>query len=200
MARRDPSTDPRLQLEPASGRTRFWLFLLTVVLPAGFATVAMTFAGNGNSLEQFFADSMVPARLMGPLLVAAFTGVLWLVLDWAMRRHRLSLDAGALTVTTSFYKDRVALSDLQLDQARVIDIDEHPERKPMLRSNGYSLPGFNSGWFRSRKFKKLFVATVGGKRLLWLPTKRDHTLLLQPHNPQALLDRLRELHEHPADL
>ncbi len=195
MAHRDSLTDPRLQLEPASGRARFWLFLLSVVLPVGFTTIAMAFAGNGNSVERFLADSMIPTRLLGPLLVTAFTGVLWLVLDWAMRRHRLSLDAGALTVTTSFYKDRVALSDLQLDQARVIDIDEHPERKPMLKSNGYSLPGFNSGWFRSRKFKKLFVATAGGKRLLWLPTTRGHTLLLQPRNPKALLDRLRELNE-----
>lgn len=191
-------TDSRLQLEPPSARTRFIFFLLCVVMPAGLSTVAMTLSGNDDMFGHPMADIMVPTRLAGPLLVTAFAVVLWLLLDWAMRRHRLSLDDGALTVTSSFYKDRVALSDLQLDQARVIDIDEHPERKPLLKSNGYSLPGFNSGWFRSRKFKKLFVATAGGKRLLWLPTTRGHILLLQPRNPKALLDRLHELSEqHP---
>jgi hypothetical protein len=56
-----------------------------------------------------------------------------------------------------------------------------------------ALPGFRSGWFRSRTFKKLFVATAGGKRLLWLPTSRGHALLLQVRQPQVLLERLREL-------
>lgn len=194
------NTNPRMQLEPASGRTRLILFLLCVALPVGFTAAAMAFSGNGNSVERFLANSMIPARLLGPVLVTALTGVLWLVLDWAMRRHRVSLGDGTLTIRTSFYKNRIALSDLQLDQARVIDIDEHPDRKPLLKSNGYSTPGFNSGWFRSRKFKKLFVATAGGKRLLWLPTTRGYTFLLQPRNPKALLNRLRELSEQPTPL
>jgi hypothetical protein len=80
-----------------------------------------------------------------------------------------------------------------LDAAREGAIDEHPELKPMLKSNGMALPGFRSGWFRSRAFKKLFVATAGGERLLWLPTRRGFALLLQPRQPQALLDRLHEL-------
>lgn len=187
--------DARLQLEPPSGRTRFFLFLLCVVLPVGFTTIAMALAGNGSVFERFMAGSMIPTQLLGPSLVTAFTIVLWLFLDWMMRRQRLSLSDGALTIRTSFYRDRIVLSDLQLEQARVIDIDEHPERKPLLKSNGYSVPGFNSGWFRSCKFKKLFVATAGGRRLLWLPTTRGYFLLLQPRNPKALLDRLRKLNE-----
>ncbi len=197
-SRTGTGNDPRLQLEPASGRTRFILFLLCVVLPVGLSTVAMTLSGDGSLFGRYMDDIMIPPRLAGPLLVTAIAVVCWLLLDWAMRRHRLSLGDGALTVRTSFYKDRTMFSELQLDQARVIDIGEHPERKPMLKSNGYSLPGFNSGWFRSRKFKKLFVATAGAKRLLWLPTTRGHGLLLQPRNPKALLDRLHELSEqHP---
>jgi hypothetical protein len=29
--------------------------------------------------------------------------------------------------------------------------------------------------------------------VLWIPTRRDKVLLLQPHRPDALLERLREL-------
>ena len=42
----------------------------------------------------------------------------------------------------------------------------------LLKSNGYALPGFRSGWFRLRNWQKAFVATSDGERVLWLPTSR----------------------------
>src|SRR5690606_41086090 len=47
--------------------------------------------------------------------------------------------------------------------------------------------------FRLRNGNKALVATVGGRRALWLPTQLGYDLLLEPVRPQALLDRLREL-------
>jgi hypothetical protein len=101
-------------------------------------------------------------------------------------------------VVTTFYRQRLALSQLQLDRARVIELGEHPELRPWLKSNGFALPGFRSGWFRTRGFKKLFLATAGGGRLLWLPTTRGDALLLQPQRPEALLERLREMARPPS--
>lgn len=200
MHARNPDTDPRLQLEPPGSRAYLWLFLLCVALPVALSGVALAFAGDDNPMQRILSDSMIATRWLGPLLVAAVTGAIWLVLDLAMRRHRLTLDENALTVRTSFYTNRLAISELRLDHARVLDLDEFPQRKPFIKTNGFALPGFRSGWFRSREFKKLFVATADGKRLLWLPTTRDHTLLLQPRSPQVLLDRLRQLHNHPTHL
>jgi hypothetical protein len=193
----DNKLDPRLQLEPASGRSRLWLLLLTVVLPVSLSLVLPLLAGGDNATAHLIDDSLVASRwldqLLGPLLVAAITGVAWFVLDLLMRRHRLRLDAAGLEIATTFYRQKLALSELLLDTARVVSIDEHPELKPMLKTNGMALPGFRSGWFRSRAFKKLFVATAGGEQLLWLPTRRGHALLLQPRHPRDLLQRLGEL-------
>jgi hypothetical protein len=203
MASRERSTDdPRLQLEPASGRSHLWLWLLGAALPIVLGTVVSLLARTGSRSGSLLSSDWqvrlragltLPDHLLGPLLVACIALVVCALLAWLMRRHRLRLDAAALDITTSFYHQRLPLSDLQLDAARVIAIDERPELKPMLKTNGMALPGFASGWFRSRAFKKLFVATAGGQRLLWLPTRRGFALLLQPRQPQALLDRLREL-------
>jgi hypothetical protein len=202
MAARDPSTnDPRLQLEPASGRSRLWLLLLTVVLPVSLSLLLPLLAGGDHAAARFIDDSLVASRWLGrwigPLLVAAITGMAWCVLDRLMHRHRLQLDGQGLAIVTTFYHQHFALLDLQLDTAKVIDLDEYPELKPMIKSNGMALPGFRSGWFRSRAFKKLFVATAGATRLLWLPTRKGHDLLLQPRQPQVLLDRLREMAAQP---
>jgi len=202
MATRPASSpDPRLQLEPASGRSRLWLVLLTVVLPVSLSLLLPLLAGGDNPATRFIDDSLVASRWLGrwigPLLVAAITVVAWRVLDRLMHRHRLQVDDKGLAIATTFYRRQLALSDLQLDTARVVDLDEHPELKPMIKSNGMALPGFRSGWFRSRGFKKLFVASAGATRLLWLPTRKGYDLLLQPRQPQALLDRLREMAAPP---
>ena len=97
-----------------------------------------------------------------------------------------------------FHRRRLTLAELRLDQARVIDLAERTGFKPALRSNGTSLPGFHSGWFRLRNRSRAFVAIAGGSRVLWLPTTRGYDLLLQPPQPQALLQHLRELAAAPA--
>lgn len=193
----DNELDPRLQLERVSGRSRLWLLLLTVVLPVSLSLVLPLLAGGDNPAARFIDHSLAASRwldqLFGSLLVAAITSLIWFLLDRLARRHRLQFNAGGLEIVTTFYRQKLAFPELQLEAARVISIDEHPELKPMLKSNGMALPGFRSGWFRSRAFKKLFVATAGGGQLLWLPTSRGHALLLQPRQPRILLQRLREL-------
>lgn len=185
--------DPRLQLEPVSSRSRLWLLSLTVALPVLLSIVLPLLAGRDDAVSRFIDDSLLLTRILGPLLVTVVTVLIWVVLDRAMQRHRLQLDADGIEVVTTFYRNRIALSQLQLDAARVLDLGEHPELKPWLRTKGMSLPGFNSGWFRTRGWKKLFIATADGERLLWLPTTRGHALLLQPRQPQALLDCLRDM-------
>ena len=203
MIVRVPSNDdPRLQLEPASGRSRLWLWLLGAALPIALGAAVSLLARPGQSTDDLLAGDWrvrlwagftLPDYLLGPLLVAAIALIVCVALDRLMRRQRLRLDGTGLDIVTTLYHQRLSLSDLQLDIARVVAIDERPELKPLLKTNGVALPGFRSGWFRSRSFGKLFVATAGGERLLWLPTTRGHALLLQPRQPQRLLERLREL-------
>jgi hypothetical protein len=178
---------PALQLQPVTARTRLLVAVLDVALPLLIAATAMALLDR--SQQKLIGDS---ATLTLTCLVA-LVGAIALAIDWGMRRHRLTLDAGGLEVATSFYRRRLALAELQIDQARVIDLDERTEFKPVVKTNGTSLPGFHSGWFRLRNMRKALVATVGGKRVLHLPTTRGFDLLLQPRRPQALLERLQEL-------
>ena len=178
MARERTTTaeavDAPWQLQPASIRARLLMIALcTVPLLVGVIVVG----------ERW--KVAVPA-VIGVSLLAV-------LLDVLMRRHRVLVDASGLEVVTAVYRRRLAWPELDLEAARVFSLDEYPGRKPMIKTNGMSMPGFHGGSFRSRCLDKLFVANVGGKRLLWLPTTRGYTLLLEPRRPQALLERLREL-------
>lgn len=170
--------DAPWQLQPVDARARLVLALLCIGVPM-LATVVVS-------------RSLPESALVFALVLAA-----WCVLDRLMRRHRVAVDGSGLEVATAMYRRRLAWSELKLDAARVISIDEHPERKPRFKTNGMAAFGFRAGWFRSRDLARLFVATTGGERLLWLPTTLGYTLLLEPRRPQALLERLRELAPPP---
>jgi len=187
------SNDVALQLVPAGNRSRAWLFALTVgvPVPATMFGVAMGHVPIGESL--WGTGDRGADALIAMLVVAVATGAIAMFLAFMLKRHRLQIDDAGIEVVTTFYRQRIAFPEMKLDAARVIRLDEHPDLKPLLKSNGYALPGFRSGWFRLRNWHKAFVAASDGERLLWLPTTRGFDLLLQPKDPQRLLARLREL-------
>lgn len=186
MAARD-TQDPRLQLEPPNMRAYWLLLVLVVALPLGLVLVLPVAGGDVATGDP------VRAKLYAALGVGAVLLAVSGLLGAMMRRHRLVHDAAGIELATTFYGRRLAWPDLRLDEARVLSLGERTEVKPVFKSNGMSLPGFRSGWFRSRALERMLVATAGGDRVLWIPTTRGYSLLLQPRNPRAALERLREL-------
>ncbi|MFC3715953.1 hypothetical protein ACFONC_07310 [Luteimonas soli] len=186
-------SQPPWQLEPVSATARLWLLALAVLLPMGIVAGSLVFTINDPAPKRLIGDS----EWLTILIIVGGTLLLCLAIHWvisrAMRRHDITLDDDGLAVRTTFYSRKLGWSELQLPQARVVDLDEHTELKPMLKTNGTSLPGLRSGWFRLRNRHKALVAMGSGPRVLYLPTTQGYDLLLQARQPQALLERLREL-------
>ena len=189
----NPENDPRLRLAAPGGRAGAWLFALAFLLPLAITAVAFVLPVVQAGPPRLLAGSMpltVAASLGGLVLLC---GALWWVLHRFMHRQALLLPGGVLEVRSSFYRCRTPLAELKLEQARVVDLDEHTELRPMLKTNGFSIPGFRSGWFLLRSRRRSFVAIADGRRKLWLPASGRHDLLIEPVDPAALLARLREL-------
>ena len=214
-----PAHDPRLQLAPPGPRARLWLFLLAVVLPLAIAGASLAFAALRGRHLKLLGDSL-------PLTVAATLGgvavvvlSLWWLLGWAMHRQSLQIEGQALMVRAGLYRCRLPLPELDLEQARTVDLDERPELRPSRwGGNNFTLPGFRAGWFLVHGHGRTFVAIAEGRRVLWLPgRKRPSTdagrsafrrliplvirhpgLLIEPRDPAAVLARLRELAGTPT--
>ncbi len=145
------------------------------------------------------AFSAVIARLHAPQ-----PGLAWLVpllaagavpgaLAWALKRRRITIDGDELRVASTFYTRRIAVQALDLDRARIVDLAEHDEFAPRMKTNGYGLPGLRSGHYRLRNGARGFCLLTDRERVLVLPQRDGRYLLLSPEKPQALLARLREL-------
>lgn len=191
-----PVDEPRFQLVPPGPRARAWLFTLCLLLPLVLTAATLAIPGLTGNATSLVGGSvpLTVALVLGGLVLLC--GALWWVLARFMRRQALRVSADALEVCSSFYRCTTPLAELKLDQARLVDLDERTELKPTLKTNGFSIPGFHSGWFLLRNRRRSFVAIADGRRKLWLPGSGRHDLLIEPADPAALLARLRELATH----
>ena len=162
-------------LAPLTMRT--WVLLGVVVL-----AVAVSL------LWSFHDHAATPERWLVPTVVV----VIVLAILASIQRRGIALRDGMLLVRASLYTRKVPVAALRLDEARILDLDEHTQFKPLLKTNGYSIPGFHAGNFRLRSGDRAFCLLTGDGRALWLPRSDDsQSLLLSPERPQALLDALR---------
>src|SRR3546814_919991 len=189
---------PSWQLEPVSATARLWLLALAVLLPMGIIAGTLVYTANDPTPKNLIADN----EALTIAIVIGGTLLLCLAIHWvisrAMRRHQITLDGDGLAVKTTFYSRKLGWGELQVQQARVVDLDEHTELKPMLKTNGTSFPGLRSGWFRLRNRRKALVAMGSGPRVLHLPTTPANDIQLQARHPHAPLERTPAPQPAPA--
>ena len=185
--------DPRFRLAAPGSKAGIWLLVLCFIIPVVIAAFGVAVPVlRGDSVNLIAGDPMLTAMVV--LTAVLLAGIaLWRVMARFMHRQLLVMSPAALEVRSSFYLCRMPLADMKLDQARVVDLDEHTELRTTIKTNGFSIPGFHSGWFLLRNRRRTFVAISDGRRKLWLPGSGRHDLLIEPVDPAALLARLREL-------
>ena len=158
------------------------LLAALLALPAGVVLVAW--------IQQESGDPSQVAGLGAGLLGIGVVGVLTMV---GLVRRRVTLEGGRLRVQAGLFTHTVGAGELDLDRARVIDLAERTELRPVVKTWGMSLPGYHAGHFRLRdKLGKAFCLVTDRERVLWLP-HRDATtqLLLSVQQPRDLLEALK---------
>ncbi|MFQ6372804.1 PH domain-containing protein [Shewanella sp. YIC-542] len=134
----------------------------------------------------------VPATIL--LAIMGFTG--WLY--WQANAAGLTLSAKTLDIRVPLYSQSIALTHLQVSQAKVINGADEARPSLSLRTNGVGMPGYHLGWFRLDAGTKAFVAVSGVGDMLWIPTDLGYDLLLAPAEPQAVLQMLQARFSAPA--
>lgn len=137
--------------------------------------------------------SGVPMPKSGVIPALVIVPVVFVLLSLAMKRRSVELRDGMLDVRVALFRQHVAVAKLDLDRARIVDLAERTELRPVIKTGGMSIPGFHAGRFRLReKFGKAFCVVTDRRRVLWLPLRdgKDQLLLSLEH-PQALLEALR---------
>jgi len=124
----------------------------------------------------------VPVALIFPAVAVA--------VGWSIYRRKIRLVDKAL-LTGIFGWKKVPVSELDLDAAVVLDLEQHRELQPTFKLAGTSMPGYRSGWFRLRDKRIAYLLLTDWRRVLVLPKRDGKVILFSPQRPDALLDALR---------
>ena len=160
------------------------------------AVVDLDSVGRGQRHCRLLARQAPIGQLTANGLLLLFLLVLGGALTWLHGRRHIAVQGRELQVTATLYRKRVAVDALDLASARIVDLAEHTELRPLLKTSGFSMPGFAAGHFRLRDLRKVFCLLTDRSRVLVLPLRDGTLLLLSPEKPQALLQQLQELADH----
>lgn len=158
---------------------RSWLTLLVIAIATVAIPLFLPHRGAGQALP-WLSTSLAVAVLMALVLLA-------------LRRRRIAIEGRDLAVAATFYTLRIGIDALDLAKARIVDLAEHTEFAPMVKSNGYGLPGFGAGRFLLRNRMRAFCLLTRRERVLVLPRRDGKAILLSPEQPRQLLDALNAL-------
>jgi hypothetical protein len=179
------------EIEPPGSGARIWVWLLSVALPMLVAGTGLGFSLGRAGAAQAASINLTLVFALGALMFSILlTVAFWLQL--AMRRNEVKLENGVLVLRAAWYRHRVAVADLDLSGSRVVSLDERTELRPLLKSNGYALPGYSAGHFRMRKLsRKAFCILTTRERVLLLKERSGHVILLSLRQPRTLLEALQ---------
>lgn len=153
----------------------------------GLWIVLLLFAFLGGTHEQ------APANPVPWWLVIVFGTALVPAMLLSMLAHRqVRIEGDALLVAGALlFARKVPISELALDKARVLNLEEHTEFRPMLRLFGFGFPGFTVGLCLLRNRRRAFCLLTARTQAVLLPQRDGKLILVSPEKPQALLDALR---------
>ncbi|HEX6612569.1 MAG TPA: hypothetical protein VF022_01740 [Rhodanobacteraceae bacterium] len=157
----DPQSAQVLPLAGDRARALRWLAFLIFVPSAVLLAILCV-----RVLHMGAPAWLAGSALLGPLLLL---DVLYLFLAWRIRCAGVALNAQAIGIDTGFSTRLVALQRLAPRGIMEVDLKRHPELRPLLRTLGLGLPGFNGGWYRLRD----------GRKALCLVTERDRVTVLE---------------------
>lgn len=170
----------RYRVPPPGKATYATIAGLTFAIPLG-VVVALAFTREDPGMVALVG-------LVAILVSLAVSGFLM----HSLKRREVAFDGRELVIGASMYTRRLTPVEIDLNAARIVDLRERTELKPMLKLNGYSLPGFHAGHYWTRKRQKAFAMVTSYERVLLLPERSGTLILLSLEHPDRLLADLRK--------
>jgi hypothetical protein len=159
---------------------------LIVLVALGIPTVAVV-----GILAYAYAHGApaMPLWLSGAFVLAvSLAATLWIVR--MIQAIAVTLDADTLNVMSGVASRRFALSSLRANGMRTVNLAEHVELRPFLRTWGIGAPGLAAGWFRLRNRGKALCIVTGRERVTVLKSEDGTWILLSLADASALRDAL----------
>lgn len=144
-------------------------------------------------IGDFFIMMRVAPQLMG-LNVFLNAGILAVIIfiTLSIRKTRFEISQKGLRIRGDMFGQTINWTELDVANAKIISFEAEPGFKPKWRTCGIALPGYGSGWFRLHNKSKALIFLSDKKEAVYIPTRKDFSVLLSSTDNAGLLHALRQ--------
>jgi hypothetical protein len=128
--------------------------------------------------------SFWPLLLLPIALTVILSGVLLVLVG-----QKLSCEVGedGLRLRGPMYGRVIPWSSIDVSTVEVVDLRDHAEYRPRIRTNGIGFPGYKVGWFRLVNRQKALLFLTEQERVVRIPTRDGFDVFVSVEDPDALL-------------
>jgi hypothetical protein len=159
---------------PSNRRTALFLaaVLFLIFLPVLYTVITVSGSGPATWI------ALSAALLAGALV--AYSGT-------SSRRVRFEVSPEGLRIRRSIFGRFIPRDQFLLAEARPLDLQAEPARRPWLRTFGAGMLGYAEGWFLLRNREKALAFLTDRRRVALLPTRNGYQVMLSVEDPDAFL-------------
>jgi hypothetical protein len=128
---------------------------------------------------------MIAPKIDGSMIILPITlalliggmAVLFAGIIHDMKSSAVGVDKGFLVVKAFIYGKKIPVKEIDINNARQLNLLEDKDYSLTIRTNGVGLPGYRSGWMRLRNGREAFVHLTDKTKVALLPTEKYDILL-----------------------
>lgn len=123
------------------------------------------------------------------IMLAISALVAYLILS--SRNARFLLTENGLQIKGDLYGRTLAYQDLNLAEAKIVNLQQQSDLRPKSKTFGSNLGVFKVGWFRLQNHEKALLYITQVQDIVYIPTLKGYSLMLSPQHPELFLERLQ---------
>ena len=123
------------------------------------------------------------------LLLLALVG-LFSYIAYSSRTVQFEVSEEGLNIRGGFYQRLIPAESIIIAESKHIDIGKESPYKPMGKTNGIDLPGYDSGWFKLRNGEKALLFITNPSRVAYIATREGYSVLLSVQDTERFLQYL----------
>ncbi|MDJ0615870.1 MAG: PH domain-containing protein [Calothrix sp. MO_192.B10] len=109
---------------------------------------------------------------------------------YSCRHVQFELSNTELRIKGDIYGRNIPITSLVVNQSHKVDINRGSAYQPTRRTNGISLPGYRSGWFKLHNGEKALLFVTEPHNVVYLPTTDGYSLLMSVQEADRFLRSL----------
>ena len=155
-------------------------------VPLWFTIVILGFLG--------FMATLPPKASTDPIVaygILLLLGLLFAIFYFRSQTSKIVLSGTELQIFGDLTNFKTKLENLELQNAKIINLKLEKNLHAILRTWGVGLPKYVTGWFQLSNSQTGFLFVTDDTKVVHIPTKDQQNLLLSLENPEEFMTALK---------